>query len=99
MSAQILKRCDVTDYKTFDTSAKAAKMMPPKRRVRRRRKGVQKTGAQKRELQKKFGQMKLERRPKLQLQSSSSHLPHDDDEDEHADAQWAKITQKSYENC
>jgi len=29
VAAKILKRCDVTDYKTFDTSAKAAKSLPP----------------------------------------------------------------------
>lgn len=30
VAAKILKRCDVTDYKTFDTSAKAAKQkLPP----------------------------------------------------------------------
>jgi len=29
VAAKILKRCDVTDYKTFDTSAKAAKSLTP----------------------------------------------------------------------
>nr|DAA02430.1 TPA_inf: HDC05839 [Drosophila melanogaster] len=57
----------------------------PKKATKKKER-IHTNGAQKGEPQEKLKQMKPQRRPKLQLHSSSSHLPHDDDEDEHGDA-------------
>lgn len=64
----------------------------PKKATKKKER-IHTNGAQKGEPQEKLKQMKSQRRPKLQLHSSSSHLPHDDDEDEHGDAQCLKIAQ------
>lgn len=102
MSAQILKRCDVTDYKTFDTSAKAAKMMPQKQKEAKkkaqRRPREERRGSSKRSWRSGRWSRELEPRPKTAtaVKQAGSHLPHDDDEDEHAfaDAQWLEVAWK-----